>query len=507
MASIGISGSGTGTQLNAMLMGDDIVPGAAPSYELCKLLYSYHPLGKKMVDKPITMAQSQERKLTFRDTDIPDDVRDQFVKQWIADGMTKHIFNLMRLSRMYGISSLALSTKGQVNSEPVDYKNLWKETVSYASLDPLNTAGSLVLNQDPNSLDFQKVTHIAVNGVNYHRSRAVVIMNEEPLYIEYTSSAFGFVGRSVFQRVLYLMQSFIRTMITDNMVARKAGLLIAKMKAVGSVVDNMIKKMFGVKRSLLKDAETDNVLSIDTDESVESIDLVNVEAATASARKNIIENIALGADMPAKLLTQESFAEGFGEGAEDSKAIADYIDDVRNQMAPAYAWADQIVQFRAWNPDFFETMKAKYPDLYGSVEYEAALYTWINNFQATWPSFLREPESDQAEVEDVKFGAVIGLATLLLPQADPANKATILGWIADTTENCPLLFPTPLVLDVDAMATYKPEPVAGEEGSEKTPPKSNPSAKLDSAIAAYRQSFLKAYPPRREREVARVGRR
>ena len=60
--------------------------------------------------------------------------------------------------------------------------------------DPLNTAGSLVLNQNPNEIDFQKVKGIIVNGRAYHRTRTVVIMNEDPIYISFTGSAFGVIG-------------------------------------------------------------------------------------------------------------------------------------------------------------------------------------------------------------------------------------------------------------------------------------------------------------------------
>ena len=117
-------------------------------------------------------------------------------------------------------------------------------------------------------------------------------MNEEPIYIHYTSSAFGFVGRSVYQRALFPLKSFIQSMITDDMVTRKAGVLIAKIKPAGSIIDKTMAAMTGLKRNILKDAETNNVISIGQDDSVEAINMQNTDTAMTVARKNLLENIA-----------------------------------------------------------------------------------------------------------------------------------------------------------------------------------------------------------------------
>src|SRR6185503_5172640 len=135
--------------------------------------------------------------------------------------------------------------------------------------------GSLVLNQDPNSPDFQKHAAIAVAGQPYHRSRSVTLMNEKPIYISYTTSGFGFVGRSVYQRALFPLKSFIQTMITDDMVTRKAGLLVAKMKQPGSIADNLMAKALGIKRNLLKEASMNNVINIGPDDAIETLDMQN----------------------------------------------------------------------------------------------------------------------------------------------------------------------------------------------------------------------------------------
>ena len=45
-----------GTPLQALLLADQIEPGSEASYELCKILYTHHVLGKKLADTPITLA-------------------------------------------------------------------------------------------------------------------------------------------------------------------------------------------------------------------------------------------------------------------------------------------------------------------------------------------------------------------------------------------------------------------------------------------------------------------
>ena len=455
MSTVTINGSRLGGPLQTLLMCEEIVPGSEPSYQLCKTIYVYHPLGAKMAESPIALAQSQEREIAIPKAP-EEDVRKQFLDEWKNIGADAHIFNVMRLSRAYGISSIALLVKDVASSQPIDYTKLWQQEISFNVADPLNTAGSLVLNQNPNALDFQKVVSIAIAGVKYHRSRAVVMMNEDPLYIEYTTSAFGYVGRSVYQRALFPLKSFVQTMVADDMVARKAGLLVAMLKAAGSVVDNLMAAFAGMKRQLLKEAETNNVLSIEENESIESLDLANLEGPLTASRKNILENIAVSADMPAKLLNSETFAEGFGEGTEDAKAVAKYIDRVRRQMQPLYDYFDRIVMYRAWNEDFYKTIQKKFPDEYGSVPYLTAFQTWQNSFAAVWPNLLTEPDSEKSKVDDVKLRAMVAVVEVLLPNLDPENKAIAIEWMTANLNDLKFLYDQPLELDFDALKNYVP---------------------------------------------------
>ena len=273
MSELTLSGSNMGNALADFLMCDAIEPGSDASYQMCKTIYEYHPLGKKMVDSPIKMAQSQQRQVVVADSPGDHVVR-AFGEQWKADRCNEAIAQHAAVARTYGIGALTLVVKDQKADEPLDLFSLAKADIAYNVLDPLNTAGSFVLDQNPNSIHFQKPQAVRVQGQTYHPSRSCVLMHEHPLYISFTSSAFGYTGRSVFQRALFPLKTFVQTMRTDDMVARKAGLLVAKMGQSSSIVDKAMMMFAGFTRNLLKEAKTDNVMTIGTDDSVETLNML-----------------------------------------------------------------------------------------------------------------------------------------------------------------------------------------------------------------------------------------
>lgn len=483
MGQIDIRGSGLGNALSTLLTAPEIVPGDQPSYELCKTIWLYHPLGKKMVESPIEMAQCQEREISIPDG--PEDrCRDAFMREWRDISADDRILNVMATARAYGIASIAVVAEDITPDKPIDPKALWKLNISFNTFDPLNTAGSLVLNQDPNALDFQKVVNIAVGGVPYHRSRTVTMMHERPVYIAYTTSAFGFVGRSVFQRALFPLKSFVQSMVTDDLITKKAGVFIAMLKTAGAIINNIMQSMAGLKRLFVQQATNGNVISIGADEKIETLNMQNIDGAYGMARKNILENTAVAADMPAEFLNSETFAEGFGEGSEDAKRVARYVDRVRRQMSPLYEFFDRIVMRRAWNPDFYKIIQKDYPE-WASVSYDEAFYRWSNCFEAKWPNLLTEPDSEKVKTDDVKLKAIIATVEVFGPMLDPENKATLIAWAEDNLNQNKMMFGSPLTMDFDALREYEPpQPLA-------MPAEPKPFAATDSQPSPRRRRMRK----------------
>ena len=457
MANISVSGTAMPTPLTTIMNAETIQPGAAASYELCKLIYEFHPLAGKIIEKPIALALSKPRKINVPCA-IEEKLRDAFEAEWKALGCIERIRDVMHLSRVYGVASVIYGSPDKPTDKPIDPWQLADLPNLYFNVyDPLNLAGSVVTNQNPNAPDFQKSSlDITAAGQPYHRSRSYTVFCGTPVYLSYQSSSFSFSGRSLFLRALFPLKSFIQTMTVDDLVSLKAGLIIAKVQQPGSIVNRLMEKAAQVKRALLQEAQTGNVLSIQPEESIESIDLNNTDKAMTVARDNIIANVAAASDVPAILLRDEAFTQGFGEGTEDSKAVAQYIEGLRNEMAGLFEFFDKLVQHRAWSPAFYETLKAEHPDLFGKSSYEAFFYGAQKLFKAEWPTLIEEPKSEIVRRDSDKLKAMTDVVKTLTAVLDPDNKARVVQWFADNLNDLPELFTGTFEFDMDAMAAYEP---------------------------------------------------
>ena len=471
MAQVNINYAGVTSPLMQILNISEIEVGTDVGYETCKLLWQYHPLGGKLVEKPVRMALAKKRIITV-DCEPKELLVEAFEKEWEKIGATNHIRDVMFIARVYGAGAIVYGDPKVPTDKAIDLWKLNDIDIYFNQLDTLNLAGSLVGNQNPNSPDFQKPNvFITAGGQPYHPSRACVVYNNTPIYLRYQSSAFGYTGRSIFQRSLYPLKSFLQSMITDELVTAKAGLLIAKMKQAGSIVDRLMVKSSSIKRENLQQGGTGNVLSIDTDEEISSIDLNNTSTAMVTARDNIIANIATSSDVPAMLLKDEAFTHGFAEGSEDAKAIAQYIEGIREDMRGLFEYFDKIVQHRAWTPEFFESLQNRYPDEFEGKSYEECFYEWQNKFDATFPSLIEEPPSEKVAVDDIKLKGLTEVLRTLLPIADPDNKAKIIEWAVDNLNEMKDMFKSQLDIDIEAMAEFEPPEQAMPEQKMPQPSK------------------------------------
>ena len=467
---IGISGGGMPSQLMKILEQDAIDPGADIGYQACKIIYSYHPLGARMVDKPLQLAMSQERELEI--PGAPEEMLlKAFRKEWKiigGIGADNIIFRAAQLSYIYGISTLfanILQKDGEAApfEKPLDYETLWNEELYFNLYDPLVTAGSLVLNQDPLAVDYMHPKQVSVSGRPLANNKSLVLMHEQPIWIQWTNSAFGFVGRSVYQRAFFPLKSFVVSMLVDQMVQDKLGLLVYKSKSPGSLLDRAATAFKNMQRSAIQGARTNNVLSIGETEGLESLNLEHVNAAGEYTRRNILVNIATAAGQPAQFLTQETLASGFGEGSEDAKQIAQYVDRVRIEINPAFEFMDKIVQHRAWNPVFYEEVQRRFPEQYGEMPYKVAFQEWRDAWAPRWPNLLTEPDSEKAKASQAKLDSATKLATVILGASPgPETKAAVCSWLAEIANDEKEFYSSPLLIDADAIENYKPEPLMEE---------------------------------------------
>ena len=467
MSNVTVNGTGLPSELMQILAWENVQPGSQLSYQLCKLLWEYHPLAGKVIEKPVRLALGKPRKINIPCA-IEEQLKDAFEREWDKLGATNHIRDVMHLSRVYGAAAIVYGAPGIPTDKPIDP---WKlpeiEDLYFNQLDPLNTAGSIVTDQNPNSPLFQKPNlQITAAGQPYHPSRSCTIFCGTPIYLSYQGSSFSFSGRSLFLRALYPLKSFIQTMIVDDLVSLKSGLLIAKIQQPGSIVNRLISQAAGAKRQLLQEAQNGNVLSIQPEESIESLNLNNTDKAMTTARDNIIANVAAASDVPAILLKDEAFTNGFGEGKEDSKAIAQYIEGIRQDMHSLFEYFDKIVMHRAWNKELYQGLANAYPDEIGSQSYEEFFYNAKDLFDPEWPSLLEEPQSETIRRDSDKLKAMVDVVKTLETMLDPENKARAVQWFTDNINGMTDMFAAPMELDIEALANYEPpQPAAPGEGS------------------------------------------
>jgi len=450
MADIAVLGGGISQEspFYQILMQNALTPGDSPSYEVCKLLYVYHPLGKKIVDAPIALAMSKRREIVIKEA--PECVIERYQDVWNELNIDQVIANCMTLSRTYGVSSVAvMPPDGETAAKPLTPEELHKGNIRFNVFDPLNTAGSMVGIQDPNNPDFLKYSTISVGGVSYSPSRTHIQLHENPVYLSFTSSAFGYVGRSVFNRALYPMQSFIQSMIADNLVMIKSGVLVAKMNQPGSIIDKTMTAIQNFRLNILKQSRTGNTVSIRPDEAIESLDLHNL--TYQEQRRNIMENIALSLDMPQMLLTGDSLAQGFGEGEQDAKKLSSFIDWTRLDMKNLYEYMDMIVQHVAWNPDYFATLQSRFGD-YQGVSYDQWFNQCRRSFNALWPDALQPTKRERTEYQKNQYQSVLEVYNVLAPVCEGDNKAELLEWVISNLNEAEEIFPNKLTIDTDVIA-------------------------------------------------------
>jgi hypothetical protein len=459
MSTIEVSGSTVPSGLQEILCAEQIVPGSPVSYGLCKQLWALHPLAGKIVEKPISLALGKKRIINVPCA-IEDRLVKAFEKEWKAIRATRYIRDLAHISRVYGVGALVYGAPGKRTDEPIPPNELYLIPDLYINiLDPLNTSGSMVTNQDPNAPDYQKqYMSITANGQPYHKSRTITLFNGTPIYLDYQGSSFSFSGRSVFLRALFPLKSFIQTMIVNDMVSLKAGLLIAKMKQGGSVLNRMMEKASAWKRNLLQEGRTNNVLTIDTEESIETIDLTNVDGPMTASRDNIISDCAAATDTPAILLKDESFAKGLASGDQDMLAVVQHIDNIREELEPAHEFFDRLVMHRAWNPEFYAALQKEIPELAGK-SYDAWFYEVRDLFTYKWPNLIQEPESETVKRNAEKLKAMVEVLKALLAELDPPNRARLVDWFVQACNDMPEFFTTTMEFDPGTLATYeKPQP-------------------------------------------------
>ena len=253
------------------------------------------------------------------------------------------------------------------------------------------------------------------------------------------------------------MKSYIGTMTANDMVSQKAGVLVAKTAQNGSVLSGIMAAATKVKREIIKIARNGGVISIGDKDEVESLNLQNIDGALNASRDNIISDIASGSDVPSILIKEEAFSKGWGEGSEDSKAVSQYIDGVRQQIEPVMDYFEKLVQYIAWSEDFFNSLKNDFPDII-TDDYQKTFFMWRREFTAKWQELVEESPDKRRESDSKVIQQATALYTALSQNLDPENRATAADWLTSIVNATQTYGDVPLIIDKEALANYIPPP-------------------------------------------------
>lgn len=145
-------------------------------------------------------------------------------------------------------------------------------------------------------------------------------------------------------------------------------------------------------------------------------------------------------------------------------AVVQHIDNVREELEPAFEFFDRIVQHRAWNPEFYAALQSEIPELAGK-SYAAWFYEVRDLFEVEWPSLLQEPKFETVKRNAEKLKAMTEVLKVLLVALDPENKARLVDWFCQAVNDMPEIFSGELDFDPEALAEYTPPTPAapGEE--------------------------------------------
>ncbi|MEK6315167.1 MAG: hypothetical protein V4807_12180 [Burkholderia gladioli] len=415
------------TQLYRNLVDEVIEPGAGLSYQLAKQIYLEHPLGGRVVDNVINLAFSQERTISG----IPDDAKKAFRSAWASSRADTAIKNAARHARIYGVGTLVDLGEG-----------------TFKVYDSLITSGSLVGNLDPLSRDFLSPNDPAAQGFQFTHKNSIVTFNGTPIYLAYSQSAFGFTGRSVYYNMLPLLAGFLVSTEVDTLVLKKSGVLIAKTKPAGAAVNRLSAWWQRKKANDVKRALNGNVLAIEVDEDIDTLNMQNTSDAMTTARNNVISNIATALDAPAVILQNDVLTNGFGEGVEDAKVIAQYVERYRGELEHLFAWITPRVQDLAWTEEWYASFQLGNP-AYREISYASAVNYWRNQMEYVWPNYLIEPDSEKVKREEASFNAYLAIFEKLQAGIkSPETRRQLAQTLLDLTDSDDMrtLFPIPIDL-------------------------------------------------------------
>lgn len=404
------AGSGVETGFGDSEYADPILGVTEPlSYQQCKDIYTYWPLGRRVASSLPTFALSAGREFSFGD--FPGDCASRFVDTLTFYGIDDLVKHCAIYARVFGLAGIYVVCDKVDETKPLTHEDIQESVIGFNLLDPLILNG-VDIDQNPLSLNYQKITAVKINGAVTNPKRVVTIFNDMTFYLRWVTSTFNWGSTSIYQNMVALIKSWNRCVLALERIATKAGALVVKSRD-GSVLNAVTLNAAKRTLNLIRNLQNDGAASVEKDTDIEFFSLTGVgEVDAIIEQMNSLILMALS-DTPASLLLDKELARGFSDGREDMKSLLIAVDSFRrNSLSPLYAFLDKIMLSKAFNDSFLNTLKEKYPQDLNNTPNSVLREEIMASYKFTWGNLYPDTETETLENQGLKLDNLMKLKDL-----------------------------------------------------------------------------------------------
>lgn len=378
------------------------------TYEECRDIYRYWPLGKRVASALPDFAMSAPRKFFVKDA--PEEVNSKLLETANEMEIDQIVKKATLYARIYGLSALFVTQQGNKKVEdPLTHKDIQNNGVVFNVLDPLSMGGSIQIDNDPLSSTFSKPIDIKIRGNSVHTQRVEILYNDIPLYYKFNPSSFSFSGPSIYQNMTLLIRAWNRGIIALQRLATKAAAMVKTTKESANVT-GFSQTAAAKNLELIRSMENDGIASLRSGDTIEFFTLTGVqEVDTIIQQLNTGLMMALS-DTPSGILLDKNLSVGLNDGSEDMKAILMAVDNFRLRMLkPLYLFTDKFLCYKAFSFEFIKEMIDEYPDLYRGKKENEVLTEWCQNYSFDWGELYPQSDGEKADTEGKRLDNLLKL--------------------------------------------------------------------------------------------------
>lgn len=381
------------------------------SYETCKNIYRTSALGKRIIEGLINYSLAVPREITVKD--LPEDFKSNFTKTSNKLKQTEKIKETLYASRIYGTAGLFVNISNETDYA-LDYiPNIMDEnnyTITFTVLDPMNLANSQV-NLNPLHPDFLTIDNVKIENRTFNKKLLHICHPLPFLYLDDRTTLIPYAPPSVFYNMADLITDYDKAIQSLDALLYKAGVIIYSYNSGGKISGVKVDSI-QASEQLLQQKRAGSIIAVPTGNNIQDFPINNVIGIVEAINK--LEDCITKAlkDTPASILFDREMGRGFSTGEMDKQTEIQTVDTYRqNYIRPLYEATDYFIMLKAWNNEFLDEMKSKYPEL---AQYEnARLFEKAREgYEFEFGNLYPEPEQIQLNNKAMKMDLLLKLAQL-----------------------------------------------------------------------------------------------